>query len=385
MTALDSRQDPAALRVALLTNFIPPYRLPLYRALAQRVSDLCVVISTSMEANRQWAVQWDDLAVQVQRTLTLRRTWRHPQGFAEPLSMHLPYDTLPLLRRYRPDVIISGELGLRTLQAMLYRRLHPSSRIIIWGTLSEHTEQNRGRLRLALRRWLLRQADAVVVNGQSGVRYIQRFAVPRERIFIVPYTTDIAPLVALPTTRMPEQAYRLLAVGQLIERKGLATLLAALARYAQQHPERSVACWLAGDGPLRGSLEQTALPPNVQLTFLGNVPYALLPQVYAQAGLLVFPTMADEWGLVVNEAMAAGVPVLGSRYSQAVEELVTEDETGWTFRPDHPDELDAALERALAMAPERLNAMRQAARARIRPLTPEAGADSFMQAVRYVC
>ena len=53
-----------------------------------------------------------------------------------------------------------------------------------------------------------------------------------------------------------------------------------------------------------------------------------------KVGVLVFPTLADEWGLVVNEALAAGVPVLGSLYSQAVEELVRDGENGWTFRPD---------------------------------------------------
>jgi hypothetical protein len=374
-----------ALRLALLTNFIPPYRLPLYRALAQRVGDLRVVISTPMEANRQWAVQWDDLAVQPQRTLTLRRTWRHPQGFAEQLYIHLPYDTLPLLQRYRPNVIISGELGLRTLQAVLYRKLRPASRVIVWVTLSEHTEQNRGGMRLRLRRWLLRQADAVIVNGLSGKRYLIKQGAPAERVWCVPNPRDVTTYLALPLERTPEQAHRLLYVGRLIELKGLDGWLTALAHYAQRHPERSVECWLAGDGPLRGSLEQTALPPNVQLTFLGNVPYELLAQVYAQAGILVFPTLSDTWGLVVNEAMAAGLPVLGSRYSQAVEEFVTEGETGWTFRPDHADELDTALEQALATPPEQLNAMRHTARERIRPITPEAVADVFMQAVRYVC
>ena len=58
-----------------------------------------------------------------------------------------------------------------------------------------------------------------------------------------------------------------------------------------------------------------------------------MAEVYAKASLFAFPTLADEWGVVVNEAMAAGLPVLGSIYSQAVEELVEDGVSGWVFRP----------------------------------------------------
>ena len=57
-----------------------------------------------------------------------------------------------------------------------------------------------------------------------------------------------------------------------------------------------------------------------------------MAEVYAKASLFAFPTLADEWGVVVNEAMAAGLPVLGSIYSQAVEELVEDGVSGWVFR-----------------------------------------------------
>lgn len=371
-------------RLALLTNFIPPYRLPLYRALAGHVDDLLVVLSTPMEPNRPWPTEWADLHVRLQHTLTLRPMWKHPQGFREQLYIHLPYDTLPLLRRYKPDVIISGELGPRTLQAMLYRRLRPHSRVIVWVTLSEHTEQGRGRLRGSLRHWLLRQADAVIVNGSSGARYIQRYGVPSERLFCLPNPVDPSPFLALPLERTSDQAHRLLYVGRLVQLKGLDSMLAALNRRATQHPQQPLEYWLAGDGPLRGELEALPTAPNLRVRFLGNLPYPELPAVYGQAGILVFPTLSDTWGLVVNEGMAAGLPVLGSRYSQAVTELIDEDVNGWTFRPDQAGDLDQALARALSSDPAHLAAMRQAARQTIAPLTPAAVAAGFMEAVRYV-
>lgn len=353
-------------RVALLVNFIPPYRAPLYRALAACVGELRIAISTPMESNRPWPTDWSGLDVTVQRNLTHRATWRHPHGFSEPLSVHIPYDTLWLLARYRPRVIISGELGLRTLQAALYRTLAPRSRLIVWATLSEHSEQGRGRVREWLRRWILRRADAVLVNGESGARYISRFGVPPQALFRAPYTTEMTPFAAAPSHRAPSQAHRLFYAGQLVERKGLVSFLAVLARWGEQHPDRAVEFWLAGDGPLRAALQEATLPPNVTLRLLGNVAYEDLPQCYAHVGIYVLPTLADEWGVVVNEALASGVPVLGSVYSQAVEELVHDGETGWTFRVDRADEMYAALDRALATPPDALDGMRARARSGVR-------------------
>src|SRR6185437_2266890 len=102
--------------------------------------------------------------------------------------LHCPYDTLPQLLRLRPDVLISGELGLRTLQASFYKALNPGCQFVIWATLSEHSEQGRGVLREHLRRLLLKRADAVIVNGASGRRYVRGYGVKDERIFVSPYT-----------------------------------------------------------------------------------------------------------------------------------------------------------------------------------------------------
>jgi glycosyltransferase involved in cell wall biosynthesis len=373
-----------AKRVILLTNFIPPYRLPLYRALADRVGDLQVAISTPMEANRNWTPNWEGLNVKVQKNLTLRRKWRHPHGFSEDIYVHIPYDTLSLLADYRPDAIISGEMGLRTLQAALYRRFHPESPLILWATVSEYSERGRGKLRDRLRRWLVPQADALLVNGKSGARYVRQFGIRDEQLFYAPYTTNVEPFLQVPLSRNGDRAYRLLYVGQFLERKGMIPLFSALKRYAERHSQRQLELILVGDGPLRPQLERETIPDNLTLNWIGHVDYGKLSEIYAQAGIFLFPTLADEWGLVTNEAMAAGLPVLGSLYGQSVEELVEEGKTGWTFRPDRPEELDRALERALATPPEALEQMRVSARDRIASITPERVADRMVEAIEFV-
>jgi glycosyltransferase involved in cell wall biosynthesis len=76
--------------------------------------------------------------------------------------------------------------------------------------------------------------------------------------------------------------------------------------------------------------------------------------------------------------MAAGLPVLGSIYSQAVEELVEDGVSGWVFRPDEPEEVDAVLDRVLRLGAPDLARMGTAAREAVRFLTPEFAADRMV-------
>jgi glycosyltransferase involved in cell wall biosynthesis len=368
--------------VVLVTNFIPPYGVPLLRALAARLGKFTVLISTPMESNRRWSPEWGDLDVRVQRTFTFRRSWKHPAGFSDVLNVHVPWDTLGRLRQLRPDAVVSAELGFRSAASALFTRWSRRTSLVLWATLSEHTEQGRGAARYLLRKWLVRQADAVVVNGASGQRYMTRLGFDPARTIHLPYSGLAHHFSRAPLERDATATRRLLCVGQLIERKGLAPFLTALARWAQSNPQRRVELALAGSGPIRPQLDAIARPANLSLEFLGERSYGELPACYASADIFAFPTLADEWGLVVNEALASGLPVLGSRFSQAVEELVDEGRTGWTFRPDLPGEMDKAIERALSVDAEQLAAMRPAARARVAQITPDACAERMLAALR---
>lgn len=372
------------VRLAFLTNILAPYWKPVFSALAQRCQNLRILLSTPMERNRSWDRDWQGLDVVVQKTLSFNGRWRHPNGFAEPLYIHLPLDTVQQLRAFRADVVISNEMGFRTLLAIAYRKLHPRSRLIVFLEISIVTEQGRGRLRRLLRNFIQKRVDAFIILGEGGARYLQSFGVADRKIFRAPYTTDVARFSACPLARNPEHAHRLLYLGQLIERKGLLPFLKVLSNWAVNHPRDEITFTIAGEGPLRDALADAPRPTNLELTFLGNVSYADLPQVYADSSIFVFPTLADTWGVVVNEALASGLPVLGSVYSQAVEELIEDSVTGWRFRPDTADQIYAALDRCLQTPPEKLNTMREHARASACLWTPEAVASRIEKAIMAV-
>jgi glycosyltransferase involved in cell wall biosynthesis len=369
-------------RVALLTNFLPIYRVPLLEHLSTHLSGLRIFLSVRMEKNRNWPVSWGGLDVQVSRSLTITRNRRSSHGYTDTNYLHIPYDTLLSLWRYRPEVVISGELGARTIMARVYKVIRPRTKLIIWATLSEHTEAGRSFARRLLRRWLLRGANAVYVNGASGARYIRSmgFSGPLTN---VPYTADNQ-VFANPSHRVRSEILRLLYTGQLVERKGLSPFLAALAQWCHAHPQRSVFLSVVGSGDQFDRIRKMELPSNLQVEFKGSAQLNDLPRHYHAADLYVYPTLADEWGLVVNEALSAGLPVLGSRYSQAVEELVQEGVTGWLFTPTDPADTYAAIDRALS-AGESLDVMSSHAIAAVKELTQQQVAARMGQTVREVC
>jgi glycosyltransferase involved in cell wall biosynthesis len=175
----------------------------------------------------------------------------------------------------------------------------------------------------------------------------------------------------------------MLYVGQMIERKGAMRFLGALARYATANPNRQLQIWIAGDGPQRPTVEKTTWPANLHIRLLGHVPYGNLRETYTQCGIHVFPTLSDEWGMVVNEAMAGGLPVLGSIHSQAVEELVRDGVTGWVFDPTDLASLDRALHRAMMTPATALDAMRSQAIDAVASITPESMANRIIEACRF--
>ena len=369
------------LRIALLTNMIPPFRRLLFLEMRRRCRHLRIFISTPTEAHRQWRVNWDGLDVYVQKTATLSRPAGHEASADERQYVHFPIDTVPALARFKPDVTISSELGFRTAGAVIYRLMRPRSRLLTWVCVSESTEAQRSKARSWFRKLLVRKIDALLVNGESGIRYLQRIGVRRDKIFRAPYPTDVERFNEPRLDRDEASIYRMLYVGQFVARKGLMPFLKVLIRWAADHPSRIIELNLVGSGPLEGPMNGLPRPSNLKVSVRGFVPYDDLATVYEDAGIFVFPTLADEWGTVVSEAMACGLPVLGSVEGQAVQELVRDGVTGWLFHPDKEDDVYGAIDRSLQTSPERLSRMRMEARKAALRISPEAVAEQVLEAV----
>lgn len=368
----------AKSRMAVLTHYLPPYMSRVLQHVARRIPQTKVLLSIPLEPNRNYSLDWGSLDVEVQKSVMLRRRWKHRAGFEDELYVHVPYDTYPRLRALRPDLIFSYELGFRSLASAMYRRLHSKTKLAYCVCVSEHTEHGRGGARWLLRRTLIRQADAITYNGPSCRRYLQQLGVPDSKLFAFPYAADDR---AEPPKRGREQEpnRRLLVVGQLNQRKGVLQALDTVASYARMHTDQAWDLTFIGSGPLRDALASYPVPTNLTVNLIGSMdPLELAPKL-PEYGVLLFPTLADEWGLVVNEGMRAGLPVIGSRFAQASTTLVDEGRNGWLYSPDQPQELQACLSQVHRLSDVQMRDMREAARITVSHITSQAVAGAACQ------
>ncbi len=284
--------------------------------------------------------------------------------------------SLGSLTRIRPDLIIAEDFGLSTWQAIAYRGLRRRTRLLLWIT-----RQPRGG---RLVRFMMSRADGVLANAEVA-EAVERLGIPAARIFPLVEPSDAHPSHDhAGFARNAEQAHRLVYAGDLTPQAGAADILVSAASWAEQHPARSVEIWWIGDGPLRGVLEAQPLPENVSQRFLGRLGAKETERALAHCGILLVPTLVDDRHPVLAEAMALGLPVLGSRRNREVRDWVREGQTGWLFDPLSPEQASAALAEALDTAPPRLDRMRAACRAKVAAMSPHGLAERLERAVAAV-
>lgn len=364
--------------LVLLNNYLRPHHVAVYQALARRVRRLTVLVSTAMEADRAWTPEWGDLDVRVQKNWVWTRYWKHQLGFKDANYVHIPWDTPWQLMRLKPDLIGSYEYGPRTAMACFYRFLFRRSRLVVIGNMSEHIEPRRGMLRKGLRAFIRRFGDRFTFNGQGCRRYLCQIGIDEARLGHFPYFVDAGKVFRGAKEFPSGLPIRLLYCGVLEKRKGLHFLIEALGRWCVRNPDRRIELQTCGTGSLDKDLAALTLP-NLVIRQSGNADDAALREAYATNDLCVFPSLADEWGLVPIEAMMSGLPVLGSIYAQSVTDLIRHDVNGWQFRPDSAEDFDRVLDRALNTPAARLEEISARARSSVGHITPEWAAGEFLK------
>lgn len=179
---------------------------------------------------------------------------------------------------------------------------------------------------------------------------------------------------------VPERYF--LASCRFIPKKNLARLLHGYADYRLQAGADACHLVLLGDGPLRPDLEAIRRDLALQdwVSMPGFKPYHELPAYYGLAEAFVHASSTEQWGLVVNEAMAAGLPVIVSNRCGCAPDLVHAGHNGITFDPYDVSALTAALHR-MAADTEVRTSMGAESRKLIANWTPEQFADGLEQAV----
>ena len=356
-------------RVALVSNLCPHYRKPLYELLAQRFELECFFFAeseeyqnplmSSFELGRFTRVDLDRISV-----------------FGEPL---LPGLARRLVRSRYDAVImdLSGRLMVPYVYGVARVRSLP---FVLWTGVWHHptTVVHRATRRIA--ESLYRRSDAILVYGDHVRRALQTAGVANDRIFTAAQSVNGT---VFEVDAEVSTSRELLYVGQLEPHKGIADLLSAFA--SVKDPDARLS--LVGNGSLEPVVRRHAsADPRVSL--VGFVPQRALPDRYATARALVLPSVTTDkyrecWGLVVNEAMHAGLPVLATdAVGAAAHGLVQDGVTGRVVAEQNPHALGAAMTQLLA-DDQLVSELGRQARDRVSRYTYDGMADAFEAAVEH--
>jgi glycosyltransferase involved in cell wall biosynthesis len=287
---------------------------------------------------------------------------------------------LPNVRRF-DRVIVNAPITAITTQR-LFRRLvrRGAPPWYFWGEQLLPRTGARG----ALQRLLIDPiggADAIVAIGNSAEQdYRRRF--PESRVYNIPYACDLSEFEAAAASRVNAGMCRFLFVGQMIERKGVDVLLKAFENLVQEG--LGVELHLVGrEGDLPGWLASLQSGTRAQIVYHGFRQPNELPKLFGQADVFVLPSRHDGWGVVINQALGAGMPVITTTAAGAGRDLVTDCVNGLQVPSDDVPALSHAL-RTLAMDHPMRHGMALAASESAQKLQPSVAADRWMEVMKEV-
>lgn len=361
--------------VVVVTGALAPYTHVLYERLGARLAEgfgrrLHVLSCTPRESARQWVLA---PPLRYRHAVLPGLRWHR----SSIRNLYLNPAVVPRLAALAPAALVLNDFSPTMLMAAGAARLRRIPTLIRTDGIVE-TDPGRGSVpHRLLRRAIVGGAAAGLGPSEGSRDLLVRYGLAPERFFLSPlFPAWTPPAPPPPDSKRP---YDLLFCGMLNEEvKGARffteVVLGCLAR------GRRLSVRVAGDGPLRGEMEARFAQAGLAAHFDGFLGQEALAETYASARLFLFPSRGDVWGIVVQEALQSGTPVLASPHSGVATGLLTPNGCGAV----RPMDVAAWVEATLALLDDagQRRDLREAAELVMPRYTPEAAVEGYIDALR---
>ena len=325
------------VRVAVLTEIISPYRIPVFNELAKdpRI-DLEVLFFSESEERRRWRVPWEKIRFKSSILPGMLVAHRYQDG---PMFLN-PTIIAALWRGKYQTIICFGYHHPTIWMALLWSRWS-RKRSLLWSESTRRDIRSSSGVVEILKRQMIQCFTGFVAAGTAQVEYLRDLGAAQKDIWIAPDAVDSDFFISqCQVHRKQKTAIKeslgvkgpiVLYVGRLLDAKGIPDLIEAF-EHVVKHQHATL--MLVGDGPDMERYKAMCRERGLtSVHFAGFRPQEELPQYYGIADVFVFPTRSDPWGLVLNEAMCAGLPVICSTAAGAAVDLVRAGHNGLLQEP----------------------------------------------------
>jgi len=377
------------IKTAVLHNIMAPYRFPLFKSVSKyQEIDLEVFFMSPSAKNRRWFLEKKRLGFKYRVLPKIELNF-----FGRDLLTYIINYTFPFeFFKNKFDVLISaGWLDFASQIGFFLCKL-TGRKFIIWSESTRNEPSWRRALTLPFVKLIVRYSDACIAIGTGSKQYLQKLGAESEKIFTAYSTVDIdlfskggnissreklaiKKRIGIKTDRV------IIYVGQFIERKGIIYLLKSYENLKKEFNDVSLV--LLGYGPLKEEFNKFIKSHKIKdFFFIDHVEVHEMPKMYAISDLLVLPSYEETWGLVVNEAMAVGLPIITTDKVGSSADLVKNFKNGIVVPARDVDRLYQAIKEIIT-DPFLIKKMSANSKKIIKRYSPQEAAANFVAAIKY--
>lgn len=361
------------MRVLLSLHRIGPYHHARFEEAAGRLR-LDVIETRPESAEYPWKFDKDG-------AYTVYRLSGHAHPELDPPFPLLRKQLRSVIEATNPQAIVSVGWADRSYQQLL-SLAHQARIPLVLVSDSRHRDEPRSAAKEILKRQLLRGYSAALVAGVESRDYLTMLGFPSSAIF-QPWDVVDNQFFENSAGELSTRNPHFLCVSRLVPKKNHVGLLHAYGIYQQQGGQWGLK--LVGSGPLEQTIQRLIadLPDSGKVQMLPFCQIDDLGKVYGEASAFVLASLTDQWGLVVNEAMAAGLPCLVSTGCGCAEDLIDHRVSGWCFDPSDPLALAELMQQVELLSLEDRNDLRFRAGQQIKKFSIASFASGLESAVNH--
>lgn len=307
------------------------------------------------------------------------------KALEEVATVKVTQKTIAIISKIKPDIVaIAGYTEIPMLTTLFWAKVNRKK--VVLFSASKEDDAPRAWWSEKIKSWIVRKYDAALVGGKPQKRYLEKLGMKPESIFtgynvVGNETFHPDKINALAS---PHKKPYFLTINRFVPKKNLSRLISAYAEYRKQTKAEPWDLILCGDGELQSQIEKQIkeLDLKEHVILPGFLQQEELLPYFAHASCFVHASTQEQWGLVVNEAMAARLPVLVSNRCGCFEDLIIEGVNGFGFDPDNIQQLIYLMLKVSSDVID-LDKIAQAALEHIQHFSPNLFAKGLKSAIKY--
>lgn len=314
------------MRILFTTCFLSPYRIEFFNELG-KLCDVIVLAEENSERQTHRNEKWFSKCVEKFELINLELPRKGKRAKGTFIWKYV--------KKYYPDIVVIGGYSTNTeIINLLTSKLHKEKIVLNFDGIAVDNIYLKSRKDF-IKKFLIRSADKYLISGDTTYRFLEKFGVNRKDTYVYPFTSlheseiikDILSKnekeILKKTLNMKEDKI-IISVGRFIESKGFDVLLKSA-----QSMVGDIGIYIVGDEPSNKYIEMADRAKGIKVHFVEFQRKEMLMNYYKASDLFVLPTRSDVWGLVINEAMANGLPIITTDHCVAGLELIENGVNGY--------------------------------------------------------